>query len=170
MICVLHEWLDGSRQITEARPPERRCARNMSARLFCFPAVESAGEITQATLLTWRAAQSFRHHWFSLRSPAQLPRGIIYGDSAKMAHRAGFSSVPGSSGNSGYGGSPKSSTISISSRASRFACLRGGARRKENPRRRFRNAPSLSFFADVRVPRLEGRLRRSKKTEPTPLR
>ena len=104
----------------------------MSVRLFCFPAVESAGEITQATLPTWRAAQSFRHHSFSLSSPAQLPRGIIHGDFAKMVHRAGFSSVPGSSGNSGYGGSQKSSSISISSRASRFARLRGGARRKKN--------------------------------------
>ena len=72
--------------------------------------VNSSGEITKATLPTWRAAALVRHDRFCLRPTSQLPRRIIHGDAAKIAHRADFSSAPVCVPISGYGRSERAET------------------------------------------------------------
>ena len=129
--------------------------------------VDSAGEMTKATLPTWRVDQLARHDRFFLRPTSQLPRRIIHGDAAKIAHRADFSSAPVYVLVSGHGDSAKATTP-----LNWFANVAFRLPARVSPRGRTqcrccRNAPSAQCPLRCLFSPLDGVDSSGAKTEPT---
>ena len=130
--------------------------------------VDSAGEITKATLPTWRAASLVRHDRFFLRPTSQLPRRIIHGDPAKIAHRADFSSAPVCVLVSGHGDSAKASTplnwlANVAFRQRRFSPPCTGKSAGEDAMPMLPKCPLRAMSSPMPVfPTRRGRLQRGK--------
>ena len=141
----------------------------VSSPYICPPVrpVDSTGKLTKATLPTWRAAQLVRHDRFFLRPTSQLPQEIIHGDSAKIAHRADFSSAPVCVLVSGHGDSAKATTplnwfANVAFRERRFSPSCAGKSAGENAMPMLPKCPPRAMSSPMFVfPSRRGRLRQS---------
>ena len=130
--------------------------------------VDSAGEMSQATLPTWRVVQLARHARFFLRQTSQLPGEIIDGDSARIADRADFSPAPVCVLESGHGDSAKATTpldwfANVAFRERRFSLSCTGKSAGEDAMPMLPICPLRAMSSPMPVfPSRWGRLQRSK--------